>query len=157
MWGIGVGGPQRKSDGRWEDVREMNVKFVRAREQLVGDGAVEPFLASLAFLARVTPTKTIRRGTGSYWLKHVAENFTCTYPEGDELGPTYVPNGVFIAAALHSGFQIKTHPDALGYDDMNVSFNMSRPNLVNLDCEIRPNGAYAQDRCRRQEMREGLL
>jgi hypothetical protein len=63
LWGRGVGGPRRKSDGRWEDFREMNANFVQQREALVGDDAVAPFLASLALLTRVIPTKTIRSGT----------------------------------------------------------------------------------------------
>lgn len=153
MWGIGVGRPRRKEDGRWEDFRDMNVKFRQDRAELVSDGAVEAFLTSLAFLARVTPTKTIRKGTGSYWLKHIAENYACTYPDGDKLGPTYVANGVLIAAALHAGFKIKTYVDELGYDDLNVSFNMSKPCLEDLDCEIRPNGGRAQDRRHREEMK----
>lgn len=154
MWGIGVGHPRRKEDGRWEDFRDMNAKFRQDRAELVSDDAVEAFLTSLAFLARVTPTKTIREGTGSYWLKHIAENFACTYPEGEKLGPTYVANGVLIAAALHAGFKMKSYVDDLGYDDLNVSFNMSKPCLEDLDCEIRPNGALAQDRRHREEMKQ---
>jgi hypothetical protein len=152
--GISVGGPRRKPDGRWEDFREMNAKFVEARQQLTGDSAAKPFLASLAFLARVTPTKTIRTGTGSYWLKHVAENYACTYPEGGKLGPTYVPNGVLIAAALYAGFRIRTYMDDLGYDHPNVSFNMSKLSLEDLDYEIRPDGTRALARRRKQEMRD---
>lgn len=153
MWGIGVGRPQRKSDGRWEDSRDRNAKFVEARKELVSDDATEAFLASLAFVARVTRTKTIRSGTDSYRLKHIAENFACTYPEGDKLGPQYVPNGVLIAAAIHSGFQFRSYVDELGYDDLNVSFNMSKPCIADLDCEIRSNGAYAQIRKYRAETR----
>jgi hypothetical protein len=146
VWGIGIQRPAPKQGGGWEDARDLNAKFVKARRELIDDSSVEPFLASLAFLARVTPTKTIRSGTGSYWLKHIAENYACTYPDGEELGPTYVPNGVFIAAALHGGFRMKTYVDDHGYDEPNVSFNMSRPGLEDLDCEIRPGGAYAEAR-----------
>lgn len=153
MWGIGVGRPQRKQDGRWEDYRDMNIKFSEARAELVSDSAVEPFLASLAFFSRVTPTKTIREGTGSYWLKHIAENYSCTYPEGETLGPVYVANGILIAAALHSGFKMKAYTDDRGYDEPNVTFNMSKPCLVDLDCEIRPNDGRAQDRRRREEIK----
>ncbi|SUS06830.1 conserved hypothetical protein [uncultured Defluviicoccus sp.] len=154
MWGIGLGRPRRKQDGRWEDFCDMTAKFQRGRMELVSDGAVESFLTSLAFLARVTPTKTIRKGTSSYWLKHIAENYTSTYPEGEKLGPTYVANGVLIAAALHADFNIKTRVDEMGYDDLNVSFNMSKPCLKDLDCEIRPDGALAQNRRRRQQMKQ---
>jgi hypothetical protein len=65
-----------------------------------------------------------------------------------------VPNGAFIAAALHAGFKIKTYVDELGYDKLNVSFNMSKLGLEELDCEIRLDGARAEARRRKQEMRE---
>jgi hypothetical protein len=153
MWGMGIGRPQLKADGKWEDSRDRNTKFIEAREELVSDGAVGAFLTSLAFITKVKPTKTIRSGTGSYRLKHIAENFACTYPEGYPLGPKYVPNGALIAAAIHAGFQYKSYIDELGYGDLNVSFNMSKPCIEDLDCEIRPNGAYAQARKNRAEIR----
>jgi hypothetical protein len=152
VWGIGAGQLQRKSDGTWEDWRDRQAKFAADREELLSGHAVEPFLLSLAFLSKVKSTKTIRQGTGSYWLKHIAENYHCTYPEGDSLGPQYVANGVLIAAAVHAGFRIKTYVDHLGYDLPNVSFNMSTPLLLDLDCEIRPDCA-AQYQRRRQERR----
>ena len=120
----------------------------------MSDHATEQFLLSLAFLARVQPTKTIRPYTNSYWLKHIAENYGCTYPEGHELGPQYVSNPALIAAAIHAGFEYKTYVDELGYDSLNVRFNMSKTSLVDLDCAFRPNGGQAQDRGRRAEMRK---
>jgi hypothetical protein len=153
MWGVGIGRPRRKANGKWEDWQDRNAKFVEAREELTSDGAVGPFLTSLAFVAEVKRTKTIRNGTGSYRLKHIAENFACSYPEGNKLGPQYVPNGAFIAAAIHYGFQYKPCVDELGYDDLNVNFNMSKSCIEDLDCEIRSSGARAQDRKRRAESR----
>jgi len=153
MWGIGVGRPQQKADGKFENAREKYARFLGDRQELVSDGASEAFLLSLAFLARVTPTKTVRKGTGSYWVKHIAENFTCSYPEGEKLGPRYVSNGALIAAAIHAGFRTKSYIDDYGYDDLNVSFNMPKPLLEDLDCEVRPNGPYAQDRRRQRELR----
>ncbi|HWG06457.1 MAG TPA: hypothetical protein VG271_15710, partial [Beijerinckiaceae bacterium] len=153
MWGMGVGRPERKADGKWEDVREFSARFSASRKDLLSDGGIDAFLASLAFLTKVTPTKTVRNGTGSYWLKHIAENYSCTYPEGEKLGPRYIPNGAFIAAAIQAGFKFKLFVDELGYTNVNVTFNMSKPLLVDLDCQIRPNGAHAQSRRARQEMR----
>ncbi|KRB29713.1 hypothetical protein ASD99_23890 [Mesorhizobium sp. Root695] len=153
MWGIGIGRPQRQSDGKFENAREHSARFVEARLELQSDAAVVPFLLSLALLDRVKRTKTIRPDTGSYWLKHVAENYVCTYPDGDELGPQYVPNGAFVAAAIHAGFHFKRHIDQFGYDEPSVSFNMSTRALIVLDCEIRPNGARAQECKSREEMR----
>jgi stalled ribosome alternative rescue factor ArfA len=152
MWGIGVGRPQRKADGKWENWEDRNARFVRAREELMSDSAVEPFLTSLAFVVKVERTKTIRKGTGSYRLKHIAENFPSTYPEGNRLGPQYVANGALIAAAIHAGFQYRSYVDEFGYDDLNVNFNMSKPSIDELDCEIRPNGPHAQTRKRRAEI-----
>jgi hypothetical protein len=137
MWGIGVGRPRRKANGEWEDWQDRNAKFAEAREELMSDGAAEPFLTSLAFVAKVKRTKTVRNRTGSYRLKHIAENFVCNYPEGNRLGPQYVPNGALIAAAIHAGFQYKSYVDEFGYDDLNVNFNMSKPCIDELDYEVR--------------------
>jgi hypothetical protein len=153
-WGIGVGDPRRKPDGKWETWQELRVRFSTEREALLSDDEIEPFLLSLAFIARVKPTKTIRKGTGSYRLKHIAENYSCTYPEGNKLGPQYVANGVLIAAAVHAGFNIKIYTNDRGVDSLNVNFNMSKPLLDDLDCEIRSNGSRAQDRWRREEIRK---
>jgi hypothetical protein len=153
IWGIANGRPRWTSQGRRENAQESVAKFRAFRADLIGDGAIEPFLASLAFLGNVTKTKTIRRGTGSYFVKHIAENFPCTFPDGEPLGPRYVPNGVLIAAAIQAGFTYKTHIDELGYHDINVSFNMSKPCLEDLDCEYRPDGARAQRRRSEQKAR----
>ncbi len=95
MWGIGIGQPERKADGKWENWQDRKAKFIEAREELMSDGAVGSFLTSLAFATKVKRTMTIREGTSSYWLKHIAENFVCTYPHGNKLGPQYVSNGAF--------------------------------------------------------------
>src|SRR5262245_5857053 len=124
--GIGFGRLQRNADGSRQTPQQQYAEFLERREECLGQHASEAFLRSLALLARVKPTKTIRLGTGSYRLKHVAENYVCTYPEGRTLGPDYVPNGMLIAAALHMGFKHKTHVDDLGYDTQNASFNMSK-------------------------------
>lgn len=86
-------------------------------------------------------------------MKHIAENFKCTYPDGEKLGPHYVPNGVLIAAAIHAGFMTKSHFDELGYHTLNVTFNMSKPCLDDLDYEVRPDSGRSQDRRRDEERR----
>ena len=157
IWGMGIGRPQASANGKRETGAEFSKRHVEARDELTSNYAVRPFLVSLALLERVTPTKTIRKGTGSYWLKHIAENYACSYPDGGELGPRYVPNGAFIAAAIHAGFRYRSSIDEYGYDEVNVRFNMSRPRLVDLDCEIRPDGGYAEDRRRKQAARDEKL
>jgi hypothetical protein len=151
--GIGFGRPQRNADGSRQTPQQQYAKFLERRAECFGQDAAEAFLRSLALLASVKPTKTIRSGTGSRRLKHIAENYVCTYPEGETLGPDYVPNGMLIAAAIHMGFKYKTHVDDLGYDTQIASFNMSKIVVDDLDAEIRPHSGFAQDRARQREMR----
>ncbi|ANL51080.1 hypothetical protein AMC87_PD00958 (plasmid) [Rhizobium phaseoli] len=152
-WGIGHGRSQRNRDGKWESAEERYARFLSDRSELLSTYATQPFLVSLALLAKVVRTKTIRKGTGSYWVKHIAENFECRYPEGEPLGPHYVPNGVLIAAAIHAGFLTKSHYDELGYHSLNATFNMSKPCLEDLDYVIRPDSGRSQDRRREEERR----
>jgi hypothetical protein len=150
--GLGFGRPQRSADGSRQTPQQQYAEFEERREECLGRHAAEAFLRSLALLARVKETKTVRSGTGSYRLKHVAENYVCTYPEGQKLGPDYVPNGMLIAAALHMGFKYKTHVDELGYDTQNATFNMSKAVIDDLDAEIRPQTGFAQDRARKRQL-----
>jgi hypothetical protein len=145
--GFGIG------DWYFDDTRaSRRKKFDDSRARLVSNYAVEPFLASLAFVSRIERTRTVRPATNSYWLKHIAESYECAYPTGEKLGPVYVANGVLIAAAIHAGFEVKKHTDEYGAEMLNAGFNMSKRSLYDLDCEIRPDGVRAQDR-RRNELR----
>lgn len=152
--GIGFGHPMRKASGDWENATEHYAHVMELREELLSDYGVEEFLVSLAFVQRVPFTKTVRPDTSSYRLKHLAERFACTYPEGDKLGPRYVMNGSLIAAAIHAGFKYKTYVDDHGYESLNVNFNMSRRAVDDLDCELRPDGARAQARRSHEERRK---
>jgi hypothetical protein len=156
-YGIGIGEPRRKADGKWESSQELKDKFDRERADLLTDRTIQAFLLSIAFLSRVERTGTVRPNSNSYWLKHIAENYVCTLPEGERLGPYYVPNGALIAAAVHLGFLVKTHVDPdTGRDSLNATFNMSKVSLTGLDEEIRQDGARAQARRRREEDRAPL-
>lgn len=154
VWGMGVGELQRKADGNWESYQERALRVIQGRKELLSDGSIVPFLLSLALVSRIPGTATIRPSTGSYKLKHIAEHYSTAYPDGSTLDPHYVPNGLLIAAAIHAGFRYKVYVRDGGYEEVNVSFNMSKRVIDDLDCEIRPNGAFAQDRQRRQEMRQ---
>jgi hypothetical protein len=146
--GFGIGDWDPK-----ETAAERRKKFDDYRAELASGSAVEPFLASLAFLWRVKRTKTIRPATNSYWLKHIAENYRCTYSGGEKLGPVYVPNGLLIAAAIHAGFDVKPYTDDYGRETLNAGFNMGKASLYDLDCEIRPDGGRAQARRERERQR----
>lgn len=155
MRGYGVGQPQRiYGEKRWETPTESYVRFTKDRTEFLSDNALDEFLRALAFIGRIPPTKTIRGGTGSYRLKHLAENMPITLPDGMTLGPDYVSNGALIAAAIHAGFKMKTHVDDLGYEEINVTFNMPKKVVDDLDCELRPDGGFAQDRARLVEFRK---
>jgi hypothetical protein len=149
IYGISSRRPQRNQDNTWETPQQSYSRFVELRQECQGLHAAEAFLLALMLLSRIQPTRTITSGSGSYRLKHIAENYACTYPEGRKLGPQYVPNGMLIAAAVHAGFKYKTYVDDFGYDLPNVNFNMSKRSIDELDFEIRPNMAATPHRIRR--------
>lgn len=151
--GIGVGEPKVSSGGTMETKSERMQRHAGLRSELLSDWSTLPFLLSLALVQRIPRTRTIRPGSGSYRLKHVTENSVTTFPGGGILGPLYVPNGVLIAAAIHAGFEYETGRAASGYPDLNVTFAMQKKVIDDLDVEFRPNGALAQDRGRREELR----
>ncbi len=144
--GIGIG-PIRREDAK-QNPKIFTETFTKEREELLSKKCIGEFLRSLALIKRIAPTKTINPGVGSYKLKHIAENLVCTYPTGKALGPRYVANGSFIAAAVHAGFKFRDY-----HGSQNVTFNMSRRNVDDLDCEIRPDGSKAQERNRKERLR----
>ncbi len=152
QFGIGFGPRQANTDGTRETSEQYNERFRQSREDLCTDYSAKAFLRSMAFLSEVGHIQTFS-DSGSYWVKHIAENFPSDYPCGKPLGPDYVPNGLLIAAAVHSGFRIRTNPPWPQCDDPNVSFNMSRRDLVDWDCKVRPTGAHAQAREHRNRAR----
>jgi hypothetical protein len=149
---IGVGYPVlRNADRTKESWQDCKSRFEKDRRSLLNDESVEPFLISLALLSRIPRTKSVR-STSSYKLKHIAENLVTSYPDGEPLGPVYVPNGILIAAAIHAGFIHKAEDDR-GFVGPNASFNMSERAIRDLDAEIRTDGAEAQRRKRKADQR----
>lgn len=146
--GIGLTQYTRNPDGSRETPYQHFERAQDSRKEFLNDYHVEEFLLSLAFVLRVKRIKTINPYSNSYWLKHIAENYACTYPDGRTLGRGYVSNGVLIAAAVHAGFNIRDR-----YGSVNVTFNMSKPSLIDLDCEFRPDGEHAQDRAAKRDAR----
>jgi len=150
-WGSFVGRPIPRDDGRRETPEQHYARFLRERARLLTVEGLDEFLIALSFVQQVPATKTVRDGSGSYRLKHIAEASQCAFPCGRVLGPKYISNGALIAAALYSNFRSKTHLDDLGYEAVSVTFNMSKAAIDELDCKLRPNGALAQDRRRLAE------
>lgn len=151
--GLGLGPPRHFP---WEppDVQQLlDARFLVLRKDLTSKKALEGFLLASAFLKRVPRTRSIRPEAGSYWIKHIAENYLATSPEGVPLGPRYVPNGILIAAALHAGFEMKIAHDEQGHLNQTTTFNMSVAALNALNDEFRPDSGRAQDRERRKSER----
>ncbi len=147
MRGYGFGHPQWNLEAkRWNTAQEDYASFTEARAEFLTKGGLDQFLLALALVRRVPRTKTVRSDVRSYRLKHIAENMPFSCHDRVKLGPRYVSNGALIAAALHAGFKMRTYFDSLGYDAINVSFNMSKRAVDDLDCEMRPKGAIAQSR-----------
>jgi hypothetical protein len=156
MRGFGVGSPRRKDDGTRESPVEVHSTFVRDRQELLQDHGADEFLLSLALARQVKPTKTVRPGTGSYRLKHIAEAMPFKCADGTVLGPRSVANGAFIAAALFAGFKMQTYVDASGCEAPNVNFNMSKQCVDDLDCKYRPTSAVAERRRWLASRRQGI-
>jgi hypothetical protein len=151
--GVGIGRRQKLDNGKLETLEEYDARFLYGRNECLDDNSIEQFLLSLAFVAKIEPTKTInRQNSGSYRLKHIAEEWSCSYPDGTELGPQYVRNGMLIAAAVHYGFKYRISMDEFGYYNPNVQFNMSKRCIEDVDYEIRP--YTAQERHLRKERRK---
>ena len=127
--GYGAGDPRRVNGVR-ETLADRARRVEAARAEFMHESCVEEFLLALVHVLRLTPTKVINSRADSYGLKHDAEKQSCTYPEGQPLGPRYVSNGAFIVAAVHAGFRFKTHEPLSGYPSPNVAFNMSARSIA---------------------------
>ena len=87
-------------------------RFRRDREAMLGDRALQEFECACDWLDAQARTKNPNQRIGSsYTLKHMAEK---------EVETGYLPNGIFIAAAIARGFKIR-RPD----DGPNVWINIS--------------------------------
>lgn len=153
--GFGLGPPHHFAWERPEAPKALAKRFRDLRNDVFSEKALEGFLLASVFLERVPRTQSIRPGAGSYWIKHVAENYPAMYPEGGTLGPRYVSNGMLIAAALHAGFIMKMAHDEQGHLHQAVSFNMSVATLNALNDEFLPDSGRAHDRRRRKDARRG--
>jgi len=131
--GIGFGEYQRRSDGSLENMNERHERFYGDRAKLCSPHYVQQFLRALVVLTNVERCKNITSVYGSYRLKHVAERAVSNYPTGEKLGPDYVSNGAFIAAAIHVGFKWRTSTKPNGEYYPNVGFNMSTRSLRYLE------------------------
>ncbi len=133
-----------------ESTEHYSQRFSAARSDLLSPKGIDGFLCALAFLARVKTIRSINRKSYTYKLKHTAELYHCSYPTGQKLGPIYISNGMFITASVHCGLVVRSRGAGLP----SAYLNLSERSIADLDCEIRPNGARAQERARREQLRE---
>jgi hypothetical protein len=98
---------------------ERRAAFDTRREATLSDYNMDEFELAWIYLSMQGRRKTINFDFGSYGLKHRAENLSRKYGMHEHLG-NYVSNGMFIIAALASGFEAKQ----IDYD-LNACFNIS--------------------------------
>ncbi|MCR9909731.1 hypothetical protein NB545_20050 [Vibrio campbellii] len=94
---------------------EVKVKFQEEKLALLDSS--ESFIKTVEWLKQIEKTEKFNAKRSSYGLKHVAEK---------DIG--YITNGVFIAAAIHSGFKYRIISDG-----PNVAFNMSEKSLRKIE------------------------
>ncbi|UZD57566.1 hypothetical protein OLL83_003356 [Shewanella algae] len=109
-FGIGI-----YNNGRGLDKAQKKAEFDKSQSLLLDSS--ESFEKTVVWLKQVEKVKSFNTHRSSYGLKDLAEK---------EIG--YISNGVFIAAAIHSGFKYKINPDS-----PNVRFNMSEKSLKVLE------------------------
>lgn len=100
--------------GRGLSKKEYELKFKSEQEKLLN--STDDFEKICNWLTKIDKIKTINTRRSSYSLKHIAEK---------EIG--YITNGVFIAAAIYSGFNFKIYSDS-----QNVYFGMSEKSIKKL-------------------------
>ncbi|CAK3965742.1 MULTISPECIES: hypothetical protein [Vibrio] len=107
-FGIGIY-PNHQGDMQNEDI------FRESQLQLLG--SVKDFDKAVNWLKKVEKISNFNTKRSSNNLKLLAER---------DIG--YISNGIFIAAAIHSGFRFKLEPES-----PNVQFNMSERSLKKLE------------------------
>jgi hypothetical protein len=113
----------RSSEERKMSHVERRAAFARRRDLTLGNQNMDEFELAWIYLAMQQRRKTINFDFGSYGLKHRAENLSRKYGMYGHLG-NYVSNGMFIIAAIASGFQAKQMNR-----DLNACFNISSKSI----------------------------
>lgn len=92
----------------------------RRKEAYEDDWSFDQFELAWIYLSRQQKIKSINRRTGSYGLKHRAENLMREFGHFRPLG-NYVSNGMLIAAAYSLGFEVRP----IAPDSYNAYLNIS--------------------------------
>ncbi|WP_184719108.1 hypothetical protein [Caulobacter sp.] len=116
--GFGVGWDRRETAAvRREKKRQW-------RADLLHDVSADEFELARLYVDQLVPRKTLNRDFSTYGLKHQAERLSRDRGIAAHLG-NYVPNGVFIAAAISAGFTVKRCQP----DDLNGFINATTPSI----------------------------
>jgi len=100
---------------RGETLEEQAVELEKRREKLLE--STDAFEKTVEWLKQIKKIKSLNRNSSSYGIKHFVEKDT-----------GYITNGVFIAAAIHSGFEHKScRPSSI-----NAFFNMSERSFAEI-------------------------
>jgi hypothetical protein len=120
---------QRGFDSAWMRVsgemdKPLNERLTmleeRRKEAYEDDWSLDQFELAWIYLSRQRMIKSVNRRTGSYGLKHRAENLMREFGHFRPLG-NYVSNGMLIAAAYALGFEVRP----IAPDNYNAYFNIS--------------------------------
>lgn len=114
-WMPGVGCERDKSP---QERRALLAE--RRHEAYEDDWSFDQFELAWIYLSRQDKIKSINRRTGSYGLKHRAENLMRQFGYFRPLG-NYVSNGMLIAAAYALGFEVRP----IAPDNYNAYLNIS--------------------------------
>lgn len=97
---------------------EIEKELAASRASMLSSEAVMEFMKACEYLSQFGKRKTINYRASSYGLKHSAEKYLKEKHEDISGYDPYVANGMFIAAAIHLGFDYKA-------DGPNLLFNIS--------------------------------
>jgi len=118
----GYGLPNRYPPGE-----QYRGELERSRAEFFDDDYCDQFELALVMLQAAEKRKSLNRDYTSYGMKHTAEQISRKHGIRTDLGD-YVSNGVFIAAALYEGFDVRK----IRWGDLNAFLNISTKAVKNL-------------------------
>lgn len=105
---------------RYSTAEAFREEMESSRQEFSKDKTCDQFELALIMLQRCERRKTLNRDFHTYNLKHTAENLSREMEFRTELD-NYISNGVFIAAALYEGFEVRR----ISWDSLSGYLNIS--------------------------------
>lgn len=122
LFGVGI---DEEYMGEYLTKKQRNIIFEQKRRELLDE--LEQFKTACRWLRHQKKIKTFNRKRGSYGLKHIVENWASV----NKLKQTYIANGIFIAAAIHMGFEFRRRSRKSPSMIFNISNKISFVNETN--------------------------